>query len=811
MRISLDWLKKYVSIKIPVEDLARRLTMAGLEVESVEKPLTKYDGFVVGQVVDVKRHPNADKLTVCAVDAGKQTLEIVCGAPNVAAGQRVPVALVGAVIPRNQHDLEGKPFSLARVKIRGVESNGMICSEYELGLGDDAEGILVLDQQAIAGTPLAEYLGPVQTVMEIGLTPNRPDCMSHLGVAREVAVLLGTKLKRPLVRFTESRERADDHASVQIKDVDECPRYTARVIYGVKIGDSPKWMQDALKSVGLRPVNNVVDVTNYVLMELGHPLHAFDYDELDGRTIIVQRAKGGDSFTTLDGKRRNLRSDTLMICDSRQPVAIAGVMGGANTEISETTVNILLESAYFDPRSIRRTSKYLGLSTDASQRFERGADPNATRYAVDRAAQLIQEVCGGEILKGAIDAYPKRIPPHVVPLRKEKVNGVLGTDLPEKEIIRILTSLEIELKASRKTKSGRKLLFSIPTFRPDLEREIDLSEEVARIHGYDKIETKMETVLKLPSRPMRADYTDSIRDFLVGEGYLEIVTNSLQRNSTATLGGSPAVEILNPISEDMAALRTSLIPGALDVIRYNINHGAEDLKLFEIGNVFRMGSVYEKGPYFDAYVEEERILMVQTGLSNAPGWDGTDRRTDFFDLKGSTERLLSKISLDKFRFIYYSTTNTLTEFSVDIEFNGSYAGFLGKLKPDTSMSFGVDQEVYVVELLVKPLTENYQEKPTFRSLPKYPPVLRDLAFVVDESVTVAELLEGIRSSGGDLLKRIRLFDVYAGDQVERGKKSCAFSLEFLSPDRTLTEEEVEKATQQVIQSVGEKFRARLRS
>jgi phenylalanyl-tRNA synthetase beta chain len=811
MKISFEWLKKYVSIKVPVEDLARRLTMAGLEVESVEKPLTNYDGFVVGEVVEVKRHPNADKLTVCTVNAGKQTLEIVCGAPNVAAGQKVPVALVGAVIPRNQHDPEGKPFALERAKIRGVESNGMICSEYELGLGDDAEGILVLDQQASAGTPLAEYLGPVQTAMEIGLTPNRPDCMSHLGVAREVAVLLGVKLKRPLVRFTESRERTDDHASVQIEDVEDCPRYTARVLRGVKIADSPQWMQDALKSVGLRPVNNIVDVTNYVLMELGHPLHAFDYDKLEGKKIVVRRAKDGDSFTTLDGKRRNLRSDTLMICDSRQPVAVAGVMGGANTEISEPTANILLESAYFDPKSIRRTSKYLGLSTDASQRFERGADPNATRYAVDRAAQLIQEVCGGEILKGAIDVYPRKVLPRVVALRTERVNEVLGTDLEEKEIIRILDSLEVTLKAMRKTRNRKRFLFSVPTFRPDLEREIDLVEEVARIYGYEKIETKMGTLLKFPSRPRPVDHSDTIRDFLVGEGYLEIVTNSLQRKFIAALGGAAAVEILNPISEDMAALRTSLVPGALDVIRHNINHGAKDLRLFEIGNVFRKGSASEKGPYFDAYVEEERILIVQTGLANAPGWGGTDRRADFFDLKGSTERLLSKISLDKFRFIYYSTTNTLTEFSVDIEFNGSYVGFLGKLKPDIGMSFGVDPEVYVVELLVKRLREEYEGKPTFRSLPKYPPVLRDLAFVVDESVTAAELLESVRSSGGNLLKKIRLFDVYRGDQIGRGKKSCAFSLEFLSPDRTLTEEEVEKATQQVIRYVGEKLGARLRS
>jgi phenylalanyl-tRNA synthetase beta chain len=811
MRISLDWLNKYVNIRIPVEDLASRLTMAGLEVESVEKPLTKYEGFVVGQVVEVKRHPNADNLTICTVNVGTQALEIVCGAPNVAAGQKVPVGLVGAVVPRNQHDPEGKPFVLERVKIRGVESNGMICSEYELGLGDDAEGVLVLDQQAAVGVALAEHLGPLQTVLEIGLTPNRPDCMSHVGVAREVAVLLGARLKRPLAQFPESRQRAGDHASVEIENVDDCPRYTARVIRGVKVGPSPLWMQAALKSVGLRPVNNIVDITNYVLMELGHPLHAFDYDKLSGRKIIVKRARDGDTFTTLDGKLRNLRSDTLMICDSRQPVAIAGVMGGANTEISETTTSVLLESAYFNPKSIRRTSKYLGLGTDASQRFERGADPNATRYSLDRAAQLIQESCGGEILRGAIDIYPRKIPQRVVSLQTERVNEVLGTDLREKAIIRILNSLEVTLKGTRKTSTGRKLLFSIPTFRPDLEREIDLVEEVARIHGYDRIETKLMTTLKFPSEARPVDYSDFLRDFLLGEGYLEIVTNSLQRKSVAALAGNPAVELLNPISEDMAALRTSLVPSALDVIRHNINHGTKDLKLFEMGNVFRRGSGSERGEYFDAYVEEERIAIAQTGLARAPGWDRTDRLADFFDIKGCAERLLSKIFLDKFRFIYYSTTNTLTEFSVDIEFNGSYVGFLGKLKADIGRILGVDQDVYIAEFLTKPLRENLRGRPVFHLLPLYPPVLRDLAFVVDKSVTTAELLESIRSSAGELLKKIRLFDVYIGDQVARGNKSCAFSLEFFSEDRTLTEEEVERTTQKVINFVGEKLGARLRS
>jgi len=811
MKLSLEWLRKYVDIEIPVEELANRLTMAGLEVESVENLGAKYDRFVVGQVLDVKKHPSADKLTICTVDIGKQRLDVVCGAPNVAIGQKVPVGLVGATVPRNQHDPEGKPFVLELVKIRGVESNGMICSEYELGLGEDAEGILVLDESAVVGTPLAEYLGSTQTVLEIGLTPNRPDCMSHVGAAREVASLLGTKHKRPAIRLKESRERTDKYASVRIEDIADCPRYTARVIRGLKVGFSPKWLQEALKSVGLRAVNNVVDVTNYVLMELGHPLHPFDYDKLAGAKIVVRRAKEGEIFTTLDGKERNPCPDTLMICDEKQPVAIAGVMGGANTEISERTVNVLLESAYFDPKSIRRASKYLGLSTDASQRFERGVDPNLTRYSADRACQLIQELCGGEILRGAIDVYPHKIRPRPIPLRVERLNEVLGTDIREKEAIRILRSLDIPLKERKQSKAGRRLIFLAPTFRPDLEREIDLIEEVARIHGYDRIETKISTDLKLSSRPVPADSSDQLREFLVGEGYREIVTNGLQKKSIASLGNAPPVEILNPISEDMAALRTSLVPGILDVIRHNVHHGREDLKLFEIGNVFCQRSGPEKGKYFDQYLEEERIILAQTGLTHAPGWEKSERPTDIFDLKGTVGRLLTKIFLDKFRFICYSTRSTLTEFSVGIEFNGGYVGFLGKLNADIVAAFEVEQPVYVAELLSEPVQEGLKRKPSFQPLPKYPSVFRDLAFVIDDRVSAAELEECIRSSAGDLLKRVSLFDLYTGDQVEHGKKSCAFSLEFLSPEKTLTEEEIESATEKVIQTVSQKLDARLRS
>ena len=403
--------------------------MLGLEVEGYEDFAKKYENFVVGEVLERAKHPNADRLSICKVNIGNAVQEVVCGAPNVAAGQKVVVALIGAVIPHNQHDPEGKPFVIERTKIRGVESNGMICSEFELGFGKDASGILVLDEKAKVGTPLAKYLGKTDIIYEIGITPNRADCLSHIGVSREIGLLVNKKLKMPKIVLKESKAPASKFAKIEILDKEKCPRYSARVLRNVKIGSSPKWLQDLLTSVGVRPINNVVDVTNYVLMEMGHPLHAFDYDTLAGHKIIVKTAQNGEKFVTLDGKERSLTSDTLMICDAEKPIAIAGVMGGMNTEISDVTTNVLIEAAYFDPGNIRRTSKYLGLSTEASYRFERSTDINITILAANRAAQMIQELAGGELLKGALDVYPKKRKSLIVKARVSRINSIIGISL----------------------------------------------------------------------------------------------------------------------------------------------------------------------------------------------------------------------------------------------------------------------------------------------------------------------------------------------------------------------------------------------
>ncbi|MEE9225728.1 MAG: phenylalanine--tRNA ligase subunit beta [Bacteroidota bacterium] len=806
MRISLRWLKQYVDFRVSPEVLATRLTMQGLEVESIERMGDTYKNFVVGKVLEVCKHPNADKLTVCRVDVGKAVLSIVCGAPNVAVGQKVPVALVGAVIPRGQHDPDGKPFRLEQARIRGIESNGMICSSYELELGDDAEGIMVLDPAAKMGTPLAKYLGMEDVVLEIGVTPNRPDCLSHIGVAREVAAALGKKLRKPSTSVRESKEKTSRYVSVAIRDTPGCLRYSARLVRNVRIRPSPKWMQDALTAVGLRPVNNVVDVTNYVLMEFGHPVHAFDCDKIAGHAIIVKRAANGEAFVTLDGKLRTLSSEITMICDAERSVAIAGIMGGSNTEISESSSNVLIESAYFDPRRVRWASKFLGLSTDASHHFERGADPEITVTAVDRAAQLMAEVTGGEVLQGVVDVYPKKLRRRKVRLRTGRVNEFLGTSLPNSQIRGILLSLGLSVKRVRNST----FLVEIPSFRVDLEREIDLIEEVARIFGYDNIEERQVVSVQLSGVAPEVSFRDTVREYMIGAGFQEIVTNSMQQKEIVDSCSEKSVYVMNPMSKDMAALRASLVPGMLGAIQHNLNRGNKNLRLFELGRVFSLDSSSPRSAYVKGYVEEERVCVGFTGDANLAAWYGPSRRADIFDLKGELEAFFEKISLDKIRFIYYSRSNTLSETPVFIEINGSYAGYFAQVNDEWLKRFEIGQDVFVWELDVDLLQTSRRVNRKYNRLPRFPVVPRDLAFTVDRSIGVEELKECIERSGGNLLRSVRLFDVYSGESVPLGKKSAAFSVEFQSEERTLTEEEVESVIGVIVREMEKKFKAELR-
>lgn len=808
MRISLNWLKNYVNIDVSPEVLAEKLTNVGLEVESIDYLGKKYDKFLVGKILKVDKHPNADKLTVCKVDIGSEIIDIVCGAPNVAENKLVVVGLVGATIPRNQHDTDSKPFTLKRANIRGIESNGMICSEYELDLGEDKSGILILkDEKLKAGTKLSDYLGLNDVVFEIGITPNRPDCLSHLGIAREIAAIFHVKLKKPKIKIKESKELVTFAAKVYIDDIEKCPRYTARVLRDVKVEPSPQWLQNYLNAVGIRPINNIVDVTNYVLMEIGHPLHAFDYDRLKNNTIKVRTAKDGEHFVTLDGKGRELKEGILLICDDEKPVAIAGVMGGVNSEITETTKNILLESAYFLPQSIRRTSKLLGLSTDASQRFERGADPNITKYAINRAAELIQRLTNAKVLLGYIDIYPKPIQPKKIFLNTQKVNRTLGTNLTYYPIKNLLQ--KIDIKFLKRNKIG--LWFEVPTFRPDLERDIDLIEEIARLYGYDNIEIKMRSPILFSEQANSRDFEDEIKNYFLGRGYDEIITNSLLSKELASLSKDEYVEILNPISRDMATMRTSMLPSILSVIKNNIYHQSKNLNLFEIGKVYFKDSSVPRGPYTTPnYREEKRLILAKTGISEYPHWSRDERESDIFDLKGEVEDLFVMLSLDKYKFITYTIDRTLTEMNLNIMYQNVEIGYIGKVKKEILELFDIEQDVYVSDINLDILKSFVNYKRKYVPLPLYPMVIRDLAFIVDKGISVEKLLETIKLSAGELLKDINLFDVYTGERIAPDKKSCAFTLQFQSAEKTLTDEEVTQVVENIIKVMNEKYNATLR-
>jgi phenylalanyl-tRNA synthetase beta chain len=806
MKISHNWLKEYIDLRLKPAQVADRLSMLGLEVAGYHDLAAQYDKFVVGSVLEVARHPKADRLTLCKVDIGTDRLDIVCGAPNVSAGQKVVVALVGATIPRNQHDPDGKPFVLERATIRGVQSNGMICSAYELNLGEDADGILVLAASAQSGKPFAKHLGVADVIYDMEVTANRGDWLSHIGVAREVQILTGNKARLPKIQIKESKARASRCATIKIVDREKCLRYSSRILRNVKVGPSPKWMQDRLQAVGVRPISNIVDVTNYVLMETGQPLHAFDYDTLADHTIIVKCGNEGETFTTLDGKERTLRADTLMICDGKRPVAIAGVMGGANTEISDTTTNVLLESANFAPSNIRRTSKYLGLSTDASQRFERGVDVEMTIYAVNRAAQLLQEVAGAQVLAGAIDVYAKKQKPLIVSARVARVNAVLGTSLSKKEIVNHLKSINLEPVSS--SKEG--IAFRIPTYRYDLAEEIDLIEEVARVYGYDNIETKTRTTVDF-SKPLKIwTKEDALRQYFIGSGFHEVLTYSLQDRSHASVGGGIPVDVLNPVSAEATTLRTSLVPGALSVVQHNRSHGQPDLRLFEIGNVF---SRREGGSSEDltGYDEESRILMLITG-NYLPQQFGTEhRRADLLDLRGEVEAVLAKFCLDKYRFISYDSASALIESALAVEINGSYAGFLGKISKSTAQRFDIEDAVFVCELKLTALERGWVSEKNLTPLPRFPSVRRDLAFVVDSNTEQESVARTIREAGGTLLSELVLFDVFVGDQVGAGKKSLAYSLELQPLDKTLTDREIDAEIARIVARVESACHAKLRA
>lgn len=804
MRVLHSWLQQYIKFTLKPEVLAEKLGMLGLEIEGIEHLGEKYSGFVVGQVVDKVTHPNADKLSVCKVKVGKESLQIVCGGPNVAAGQKVAVGKVGALVPRNQHDPNGKPFLLTQIKIRAVESFGMICSEYELDLGEDSDGILVLEPSAKLGQPLAEYLGLDDIVYDIEVTPNRPDWLSHIGVAREIGVVLKRQPRTPGIKLKEGSVSIRKHLTVKVEDKVNCRRFAARMIRGVTIQPSPKWLQEALTKVGLRPRNNVVDVTNYIMLECGQPLHAFDYDLLRGGTIIVRSTERESPFKTLDGKSHQLPSGAVMVCDAEREVSIAGIMGGENSEIQETTRDVVLESANWNPSNIRRTSKVLGISTDASQRFERGADPEAVVYALDRASQLIIDLAGGSLLKGMIDIYPKKIANRIVPLRIDRVNALLGTSLSAKDVVQMLNLLNIKSRG----KSGNRILLEIPSYRMDIEREVDLIEEIARVYGYDRIEEKTTVALNLVHPFPIVTLTSRVREHVIGLGFQETVTVPMLDEKSGALGKGNPVRILNPQSADMVMLRTSLIPGLLDVVTRNQSFGNADLRLFEIGHVFSRKTENGVPPALKEIVEEERVCLVLTGHSSPSGWNTSDRLVDIYDIKGDVTDLFAKFALDKPLFISYSTSNCLADDAVAVEINGSRYGHLGAVREDLLNLFGIDQQVLVAELNLKVFSAGKKRK--YQPLSRFPKVRRDVAFIVDREVMADDIERTLEESSSGLVSKVELFDVYEDEKLPDGKRGLAFGLEMMSREKTLKEEEIDAEVDMMVRRVEQKFGATLR-
>ena len=829
MNISFNWLSDYVEHGLTPDALADVLTMVGLEVESVDERGQDLSGVVVGRVVRTRAHPNADRLTLCDVDLGEgDPVQIVCGAPNVAAGQNVPVATVGTtlLLPSRKDPAVREPVTLGKVKLRGEESSGMICAEDELGLGTDHSGIMVLEEEAEIGQPFAQYLAargrePHDATLDVAITPNRPDAVSHLGMARDVAAVTGQPLTLPEVTLPHPGGEAAEAVTVEIEAPALCRRYVGMLVRGVTVGESPAWLRARLEAVGLRPRNNVVDATNFVMYEAGQPLHAFDFDRIAGAQIIVRQTSGETPFTTLDDVERTLPDGALMICDARGPVAIAGVMGGENSEVSEATTDVLIESAYFDPTSIRKTAKALGLQTDASYRFERGVDPRGQLWAAARAAHLIAEIAGGEVVPGAVDAHPVPHEPREVVLRPRRLTRVLGTEVPTEEITRLLEAIGFEVEDAD---SG--LTVTVPSFRPDVEREIDVIEEVARLWGFDRVPmpSHLHVPYTPPRRDLQAEAEAEARRRLVGLGFRELYTNSLLPTRTAEAFNAPelsgveveAVETVNAISREMAALRPSLLPGLLGAMAYNQNRDGGPLRFFEFGHVFGRVALTPAGAEdptspVGGYHEHTSLVIGMSGPATLGGWDEAERAVDFYDLKGVVAHLLGALGIEQAEEIADPEANERTAYRLFLEAGGRRLGVLARTADALEDSSDLRESVFFAELNWDVLAALVAARPPVRYEPisRHPAADRDLAVTVARDAAVGPMLGTIRAAGGELLRSVRVFDLYAGDRIEADKKSVAFALRF-GAERTLTDEVVDDRVRAIVRRLEAEHGAELR-
>lgn len=788
MKISYNWLKQFIKIDWKSEETAALLTDLGLEVEIVDKYQSVkggLEGIVVGHVLTCIQHPDADRLKITTVDLGDGVpVQIVCGASNVAVGQKVPVATIGTTL----YDKEGIAFSIKKGKIRGQESHGMICAEDELGLGESHDGIMILDDALVPGTPAATVFKiENDEVFEIGLTPNRADAMSHLGTARDLrAGMLQSGVNVELITPSVSNFRVDKRTlkiDVDVKEPKLAPRYCGVTISGITVKPSPEWLQNRLKAIGLNPKNNIVDVTNYVLHELGQPLHAFDASKINGK-VIVQTLPSGTKFVTLDDVERTLHEEDLMICDEKGPLCIAGVFGGKKSGVSENTNSIFLESAYFNPVSIRKTAKRHQLNTDASFRFERGIDPTITEYALKRAALLIQEVAGGEITSDVINVYPKKIEDFSVFLNFSKVAKIIGQELPKDNIKKILVSLDIKVNSV----SDAGLGLTIPAYRVDVQREIDVIEEILRVYGYNNINFSKKLNATVTNSPRNEDYKiqNTIATQLNSQGFNEMMANSLTTASyvelSEVLNAAHNVTMLNPLSNDLATMRQSLLFSGLEAISYNINRKNTDLKLFEFGKT------YHNLP--SGYEEHKHLTLFLSGNRNQESWTNAQKPSDFFLFKGYVNAILSRLGIQKTQNL--PVTSDVFSEGIAIGFGQEIIVELGIVKKSILKSFGIKQEVFFADFNWALILKLISTKIKYTEIPKYPEVRRDLALLIDQNVTYDSIYSIARQSEKTLLKDINLFDVYEGQNLPEGKKSYALSFTIQDNSKTLTDAQIDK-------------------
>jgi phenylalanyl-tRNA synthetase beta chain len=801
MKISWQWLKDYVDISLSPYELADLLTHSGLEVENLSEWKPAFEQVIVAKLGSFRVHPQSDHLFICTVNDGRRDYSIVCGAPNLKVGEKVALALEGGSLPGG--------LKIEKAYFQGVPSEGMLCSEKELGISEDAAGIMFLDSTLPLGMPLEKALPLQDWIFDLNITPNRADCLCILGIAREVAALTRQNLRDLQEREFRETSDAEMQTSVVIERPDLCPRYVAELIFGAKISPSPFWLRRRLAAVGVRSINNIVDVTNYVMIETGQPLHAFDFDRLEERRIVVRTSEPGEYFTTLDGVGRQMPDEALMICDGKKPVALAGIMGGLNSEVEPETANILLESAYFDPMGIRRTSKRIGLTTEASLRFERGIDPNGSLRAADRAAALMVELAGGSLVQRAVDNYPRKIESSRIFLRAARVNKILGTTVGRQEIQDYLKNLQLKVEAEGPDS------FQVipPTFRVDLEREIDLIEEVARLHGFQRIPVTLpagRVSAEKKTKMQRA--AERARNLLMSMGFWEginysFISPKMLQDLKFHLKDKRArgLRIHNPLSDDQSVMRTTLIPGLLQVARTNVYRQNVDLKLFELGRVFFAREGH------DLPEEVEVLSGLLTGLREEESWSKPKEECDFFDLKGALETLLDGLDVAAYHFLPEREEPFLHPGKAcRIEANEQILGVMGETHPDVGEIFELKQKIFLFELNFQILGENIQEQHLFKPLPRFPAVIRDLALIVEDQIPAGDLLLTLWEVNNGLIAEIKLFDLYRGKPVPPGKKSLAFRIKYQQEDRTLMDREVDELHQRMIELLAKRYGAILR-